>query len=521
MKIFFQIILIVLSMYVFVETLNQKLYPHEDAAILMRYSEHLRDGYGIVWNKNEEPVDGATDFLFMITIAIISKIGISIEDSTKLISLLSHIFTVIIIFYFGISKKNKNLIYLSFLFSLMLLFGPGLNYINAYFGTTFFVFFISVSFSFHLKFLQNPNKSIYFILFSVFSLVSSLIRPEGVILTILMLILLIFIKHNSVNYYLLIYIFILFYVLPGIIYFSWRWIYFGYPLPNTFYKKGGGILYPSTFLRSVLNTFIFFLPLVPFFLLELKNTLSKKKFVFSYLTFIFLFNLSFILISGEMNYAGRFQYVIFPMTLLFILHLIKNIFNYSVILQFFDKSNKFIINFLIFIYLLSFYLYSNKYFLSDDIYADGRYEIAKILSNYASENYTMAISEAGLLPFYSKWKAVDTYGLNDKVIAHTGVITQSYLKEKSPEMIMFYNIKKTNKKNNIKLVYFMEMIDTLIQFTSNNNYELVGSFGIDKSNTHDYYIKRDFRDYSIISNEIRKVKYYWGNKTRTAKNFVE
>ena len=40
--------------------------PFEDAAMLMRYAEHFAHNYGIVWNIGEKPVDGATDFLFMV-----------------------------------------------------------------------------------------------------------------------------------------------------------------------------------------------------------------------------------------------------------------------------------------------------------------------------------------------------------------------------------------------------------------------------------------------------------------------
>ena len=43
--------------------------PEEDAAMLLRYSKHLAEGRGIVWNMGEPPVDGATDFLFMAAVA--------------------------------------------------------------------------------------------------------------------------------------------------------------------------------------------------------------------------------------------------------------------------------------------------------------------------------------------------------------------------------------------------------------------------------------------------------------------
>src|SRR4030042_5919372 len=49
--------------------------PFEDAAMLMRYADHLAKGDGIVWNVGEAPVDGATDFLFMVSSAGLINLG--------------------------------------------------------------------------------------------------------------------------------------------------------------------------------------------------------------------------------------------------------------------------------------------------------------------------------------------------------------------------------------------------------------------------------------------------------------
>src|SRR4029450_3875396 len=50
--------------------------PEEDAAMLMRYSRHLAAGQGIVWNVGEKPVDGATDFLFMVALGGVHGLGL-------------------------------------------------------------------------------------------------------------------------------------------------------------------------------------------------------------------------------------------------------------------------------------------------------------------------------------------------------------------------------------------------------------------------------------------------------------
>ena len=52
----------------------------------------------------------------------------------------------------------------------------------------------------------------------------------------------------------------------GLLYFLWRWHYFGYPLPNPFYKKGGGALYWHSLRQSWKNLWALgwpFLWLVP------------------------------------------------------------------------------------------------------------------------------------------------------------------------------------------------------------------------------------------------------------------
>jgi hypothetical protein len=45
--------------------------------------------------------------------------------------------------------------------------------------------------------------------------------------------------------------------------------------------------------------------------------------------------------------------------------------------------------------------------------SDGRFEVAQYLSQFAGRQYTVATTEAGLLPLYSGWQAVDPWGLND------------------------------------------------------------------------------------------------------------
>jgi len=47
------------------------------------------------------------------------------------------------------------------------------------------------------------------------------------------------------------------------------------------------------------------------------------------------------------------------------------------------------------------------------------------------------VTEAGALPFYSKWRTLDAHGLNDRVIAKQG-LSETYVDEFRPDVIEFH-----------------------------------------------------------------------------------
>jgi len=49
--------------------------------MLLRYARHLGHGQGIVWNVGEKPVDGATDFLYLLAVAGVTRAGLGVESA--------------------------------------------------------------------------------------------------------------------------------------------------------------------------------------------------------------------------------------------------------------------------------------------------------------------------------------------------------------------------------------------------------------------------------------------------------
>jgi arabinofuranosyltransferase len=124
--------------------INFSSHPHEDAAMLMRYARHLAEGHGVVWNVGESPVDGATDFLFMVVLSGVFKTGVSLEKGVLGLNLLSHLLTVLLVY--ACLQMYFRERWVSFISAAYLALGPGIRYTEAYFGTPFFAFFTCLTF---------------------------------------------------------------------------------------------------------------------------------------------------------------------------------------------------------------------------------------------------------------------------------------------------------------------------------------------------------------------------------------
>ena len=127
------VLLIASTLYYASRYVDFSIPPFEDAAMLMRYAQHLAQGYGIVWNIGEHPLDGATDFLFMVASAALIKLGLTVGQSVRGIGFISHILTVLIVYWTNRRINNSNIPF-SFLSGLYLVVGTGLSYVAAYFG---------------------------------------------------------------------------------------------------------------------------------------------------------------------------------------------------------------------------------------------------------------------------------------------------------------------------------------------------------------------------------------------------
>jgi hypothetical protein len=153
-------------------------------------------------------------------------------------------------------------------------------------------------------------------------------------------------------------------------------------------------------------------------------------------------------------------------------------------------------------------------------YSDGRYDVAVMLSNYQDHQYTMATTEAGLLPLYSHWKAVDTWGLNDQWIAHQKGLTEAYLSSHNPEMIIFHEYFSPLAPPNNRSGEWFDMVMTLKRYAETHGYVLAASYGDSPYDTHYYYVRPDFEHSSEIITAIQTINYTWWGTGNQAINYA-
>ncbi len=505
--------------------------PYEDAAMLMRYAGHLAQGEGIVWNIGEAPVDGATDFLFMVIVALVHFIGFSLETAVRGITIASHLITVALI-YFGMREVQQSGVFPALMSAAYFAVCPGLILASAYFGTPFFALAVACAWLLGQRLIFSADKRTnggYFS-FSLACLIVGLIRPEGVLMSGFMLIG-ICITLPVKEWRRLVIVFGAVFIVLGGIYFAWRWSYFGYPLPNPYYKKGGGGLHVSSLLESIKSVWRPTRLIVVVFIIALffKRT---RRLAIAFAIPIVGSVVMWVLLSNEMNYKGRFQYPILAIAILSWYPLIRTLWNNFRLPTFssltYPRKTLRVMG-VAFVALVVAASFESRIDDHDFTRAsaevrqhpDGRYHIGVMLSEYADKSYTIAVTEAGLLPLYSKWRAIDTWGLNDQWIAHNGgLVTEEYLHRQKPDLIMWHGnfsprqSPDSGRGSSRWHRLWNRQVATLQTYAKKHGYTLAAAFGYPNAaqSYHYYYVHSENPDHDEIVQRIRSQAYAWNGR---------
>ena len=499
--------------------------PAEDALMLMRYATHIVGGHGIVWNIGDKPVEGATDFLYLIALSAWMKItGLGAILGARLLLAISHVAGVLVLYgaarrIAGAGRVTATLL------SVYMALGLGIVHTGNGFSSPFYGLMALLAWCFALQVFERGSTTARCVGFAAFALITGLTRPDGVLLAIFMTAALLYGLRGASARIVLITVSV--FAVFGGAYFAWRFHYFGHLLPNPFYKKGGGHLYFDTLKLSITSVVKLLMLVLPVFVLGLVVPVTRRLAVFSLIPVVG-FACIWVLLSNENNYGMRFQYVVLPMSLLSAAALVRRLQDWFAVRELAgdgraERSLGFAVPawgwvLAVATMLLGIHLYWHSLVFGPELVGTGAYRIATGLSQYEDRHYTMVVTEAGVIPYFSRWRAIDAWGLNDSEIVHDKQgLTPAYLDQNHPAIIMFHNATAISKADYDRawrgdappeqsLKYLVEVAS---HYAATHGYTLAARWGEQPCETDAWYVRADLPEHDAMMRIIQQPDYFY------------
>ena len=389
----------------------------DDAFISFRYAQNLADGHGVVFNPGER-VEGYTNFLWVVLLSAGLELGLSPETLSRLLGLASAVGIIAVVA--RAASKLKLSPATIWIAPAMLAVSPQLAvWATGGLETTFYAFLLTLGVCRLAEELEIGTPTIATAL--IFAL-AALTRPEGALVAgVMSAVLLVQLAPTAAGRrawvrwtgaFLVVFL----------SYFFWRWQYYGFLLPNTFYAKvdtGGsqivrGLRYLSAFGAAIGPWLV--LPLVGLATVRSKPLALLASFVAAQAAFV-------VFVGGDGLPMHRFFVPMLGVLFLLVA------WGTDVLLTRIAASRAMR---LITASLLAFtcayaaragfvgpeYLYVKQDVAETAAWA----EIGRWFHDNADPKGSIAVVPAGAIPYYSRLRTLDMLGLNDVTIAHTSVV---------------------------------------------------------------------------------------------------
>jgi arabinofuranosyltransferase len=480
--------------------------------MLLRYAQHVSDGHGIVWNIGEPPVDGSTDFLDMLAVAAVTRAGLGLETAAKAVGFASHVLCVLVV-YAAVRRWTGASPMLALIPAAYLAVGPGLRYVSASYGTTVFALTVAASWWMARRLIgaSGPDVRRLALGLGLCGVAMGMARPEGAFLA-LFFVSAVLVGRGGANTADVAVGFAIGFGALGLAYFCWRWMYFGHPLPNPFYRLGGGVLHPDVLARSARNV----LRLGGVFLILLFAGLLRKesrRLALAVIVPVVLFTALWVFLSDETNYYMRYRYPILPVILIGAAE-VGAVLASAPAAAPLRRMPRTLVSLAAVAFITVLIVVQHRQLRHIEPRRMGLFDVARRLNPYLGRGYTLATTEAGLLPLYSQWRSIDAWGLNDSWIAQHGVVTAEYLDRYRPELVMFhaYFSPESPRDESARRGLGRAWDDTvraLQSYAEERGYELAAVFARNPHESHYYYVRRGFLDHDAIVAAVRVGDYQW------------
>jgi len=392
----------------------------DDAYITFRYSKNLAGGFGPTYNPGLPPVEGYTTFLWMLLMMLPHFVGVNVATFSKIagILLICGTFALISLITFQLTRQFPLKARLFFgVFAAFLLAMLPIASIHAIAGmeTTLFIFLIALMVYLVMAGMLDSSRLLFWS--PLVGLLIGLTRPEGNAIALLLLTCAWFFS-DRIQRKRLIWMSLLLYILPGAIYFLWRYLYYDLLLPLPFYMKvlhGGGL----GGLNEVGTYLLYLLPSLSVLLLA-AIVRPRKEYLALLVPVVFLL-VFYLFPVHAMGFNWRFIYPATPFISMLVA--IGGITVYDLLRGAIQSSKPWEIVMLAGLFLISLGYQGNldATIRNQNFYGDGisTYKAFGMLLNEYNNQHemTVAIGDAGTVPYYSDWQVIDLFGLNSREVA--------------------------------------------------------------------------------------------------------
>jgi hypothetical protein len=148
--------------------------------------------------------------------------------------------------------------------------------------------------------------------------------------------------------------------------------------------------------------------------------------------------------------------------------------------------------------------------------AEGLQSTAITLRDLGSPDRRLVTTEAGLLPLYSGWHSTDSWGLNDPRIVSEGGITEKYLAEVDPDVIMFHAFYTPLGTLPPPVSQWDAMVAVMHRFAVCHGYVLAAAFAPELTQADYYFVKPGWPNAPAFIDTVRRTRYGWANSQMAA-----
>lgn len=390
------------------------LQPWEDAVILFQYSTNLALTHTISFYPGGPHAEGATDFLWMALLAAGRLLGANIFFLADALSALSACLIAVVLL--RIAGKRPDTLRVLLILGLIFL-AP--QTVAALGGFSVFPFALLLAATVWL--LLKPRYD----LACLAALLLCLFRPDGVVFALPLLAMFLFdgrLVRSRLGPLLG------YFVAPGLLYFLWRWHYFGGLLPLPFLVKADTPHWHGLFVVDTLKHQYKTVLLTAFLIIlgcgPALKTRTNLKLLVGLLVVPVLF---YFRMRLDQDIAGRFFF--FPLLAVGLLYAA----NWSIV----APRARILLPVGVALALL---LFTRNYLFQ----AWSLFELRKMpeaaiatAMHRFPERGSMIVSEAGVIPFYSGWVAYDPWGLNTAQFARK-IIQPADVAALNPDLIVVH-----------------------------------------------------------------------------------